>query len=45
MVEFLADKPFLMGEKPKWPDFMFYEALDLYNSVRPGFVVGCSEKL
>ena len=33
IVEFLSDKSFLFGEQIKWPDFVFYEFINLLEFV------------
>ena len=45
LIKFLGDKHFLTGERITWPDFIFFETLEMLNAIHPGFVAETEPKL
>ena len=42
---FLGDKQFLFGDQITWPDFIFFESLEMVNAFTPGSAHAAGEKL
>lgn len=38
IAKFLGEKHFLTGEQITWPDFIFFETLEMLNALHPGYV-------
>jgi glutathione S-transferase len=42
---FLGDKQFLFGDQITWPDFIYFESMEMVNAISPGAVHEAGEKL
>ena len=43
--KFLGDKQFLIGDQITYPDFIFFESMEMINAISPGAVHAAGEKL
>jgi glutathione S-transferase len=43
--KFLGEKKFLLGDQIIWPDFIFFELLEMLNALSPGTVLSAGENL
>lgn len=45
LARFLGDKQYLIGDKITWPDFYFFETLEMLNALHPGYVAESDQRL